>query len=105
MTDIVERLGYHREHPVTGQLVLANPDGPDAASTITALREEVERLTEARGVVHALVRSARDDAELFLKNAKSTYDALTALRQRASYAIWQRFNSLGRPAPSHNRRR
>lgn len=53
MTDIVERLGYHREHPATGQLVLANPDGPEAAATITALREERSQARKtAAGVLY-----------------------------------------------------
>lgn len=37
---LVERLGWHHEHPVTGQLVLRNPDGPDAATRIEALEIE-----------------------------------------------------------------
>lgn len=44
MSDIVDRLGYHHEHPVHGTLVLRNPDGPEAATAITSLRAEVERL-------------------------------------------------------------
>ena len=43
---LVERLGYHSEHPVTGKLVLTNPDGPDAASAIKAQAAEIERLRE-----------------------------------------------------------
>ncbi len=52
MTDtaqtLVERLGFHHEHPVTGKLVLRNPDGPEAADLITRLTAEVERLTRER---------------------------------------------------------
>jgi len=41
MSDIVERLGYHHEHPVHGRLVLINPDGPKAAAEINRLTAEV----------------------------------------------------------------
>ena len=36
---IVTRLGYHHEHPVTGVLVLRNPDGPEAATLLTEMAE------------------------------------------------------------------
>lgn len=42
VTDIVERLGWHHEHPVTGALVLRNHDGPEAADTIATLRKQLE---------------------------------------------------------------
>ena len=57
------------------------------------------RVGRLRGYGNAIVAPV---AQAFIE---ACLDALTALRQRASYAIWQRFNSLGRPAPSHNRRR
>ena len=37
---LVERLGWHREHPVTGKMVLINPDGPEAATRIRELEAE-----------------------------------------------------------------
>jgi len=46
VTDIVERLGWHHEHPVTGALVLRNHDGPEAASTIATLRKQLENARE-----------------------------------------------------------
>jgi hypothetical protein len=45
MSDIVERLGWHHECPATGNLVLRNPDGPEAAAEITRLRAELARVT------------------------------------------------------------
>ncbi|MEY4932314.1 MAG: hypothetical protein RLZZ403_634, partial [Pseudomonadota bacterium] len=51
MNDIAERLGYHREHPITGKLVLTNPDGPEAAAEIVRLRAERD---EARYETHVL---------------------------------------------------
>jgi hypothetical protein len=42
--DLISRLGYHSEHPVTGKLVLTNPDGPEAASALSSLSLRVEEL-------------------------------------------------------------
>jgi hypothetical protein len=42
---LVERLGWHREDE-RGKLVLANPDGQEAAYTIRAQAAEIERLKE-----------------------------------------------------------
>lgn len=33
---LVERLGWHHEHPVTGKMELVNPDGPEAVAEIKA---------------------------------------------------------------------
>jgi len=41
---LLERLGYHSEHPVTGKLELTNPDGPEAAALIRSMQERIERL-------------------------------------------------------------
>lgn len=42
---LVERLGWHHEHPVTGKMVLVNPDGPEAAAEIDMLRNLVDERT------------------------------------------------------------
>lgn len=46
ITALVERLGWHHEHPVTGKLVLKNPDGPEAASALTELQRIASYETE-----------------------------------------------------------
>ena len=63
MPDVVERLGWHHEHPVTGKMVLRNPDGPEAAAAITRLRTELasereraEKAEEFAGAWHREVQ-------------------------------------------------
>lgn len=63
MTDIVERLGYHHEHPVHGAMVLRNPDGPEAAAEIERLRaalREIEcgEMTDRPAETRAFARAA-----------------------------------------------
>jgi len=54
MSDIMERLHFYSEHPMTGKMVLTNPDGPDAADEIERLRAENERLRAAlRAIAYA----------------------------------------------------
>ena len=55
---LVERLGYHHEHPVSGKMVLINPDGPKAADAITSLSQRLA-VAEAR---LAVVEAERDEA-------------------------------------------
>lgn len=50
MTDIdvpglVEELGWHHEHPVTGKMVLINPDGPRIAAALQAQAQQIADLT------------------------------------------------------------
>ena len=71
--DLVARLGSHHEHPVTGKMVLINPDGPAAADRIEAqaaeiarLREDQARLLKAVGpfiAQHALARLSQPGGE------------------------------------------
>ena len=57
--DLVERLGYHHEHPVSGKMVLINPDGPKAADALTSLSQRLA-VAEAR---LAVVEAERDEAK------------------------------------------
>jgi hypothetical protein len=34
---LADRLGWHREHPMTGKLIYANEDGPEAAAALRAI--------------------------------------------------------------------
>lgn len=46
---LVERLRWHHEHPVTGKMVLVNPDGPEAAGRIEQLEQELTDCDTANG--------------------------------------------------------
>ena len=63
MTDIVERLGYHHEHPVHGAMVLRNPDGPEAAAEIERLRAALRDIEENSFSIYArdIARAALED--------------------------------------------
>lgn len=68
--DIVERLGWHHEHPVTGELVLRNHDGPEAANEIASLRANIavkadwiEKTTNDMAVQDATLATLRKELE------------------------------------------
>lgn len=88
MKDIVERLRWHREHPLRGRLELANPDGEEAADTITALRAEVERLRAALVQIAAVGYVAT-------KNAPSMHDEAVSIA-RAALTTEQKETSDGK---------
>lgn len=69
--EVLERLRWHREHPVTGKLVYANEDGPDAADLITAL------LT-ANAVLRAERDEARENSDSNFRTAKRYLDRIVA---------------------------
>jgi hypothetical protein len=80
LSDIVERLGYHREHQVTGRLVLANPDGPEAADEIVRLRaERDEQRSLANGRMAALIAAEEERAAAEAERDRLR-DALTKAR-------------------------
>lgn len=92
---LVKRLTWHREHPVTGKLVYANEDGPDAAAAIAALRAQLaEARTELvrRVDMHECAMAERDDATLYSDEQKARADraeaALAALIEAAIREIW-----------------
>ena len=65
-----DRLRWHKEHALTGKMVLANPDGPQAADAITALRAElaaerakVETMLTALQTLRDLMCEAIEDAD------------------------------------------
>lgn len=111
---LVRRLTWHREHVVTGKLVYANEDGPDAADAITALRAqlaEVEAKAERRRRMHkslakryaiANARADRADAEraaqierdagIALKH-RNNLNALTSLPPQSA-AAWDIYNEI-----------
>jgi hypothetical protein len=53
---LIERLGYHREHPLRGGYTLINPDGPEAAAFLAALRDERDMVLCASELVQLLHR-------------------------------------------------
>ena len=63
--ELVKRLGYHHEHPVTGKMVLINPDGPKAATAISELlaeRDELDFLLHEGGTWEEQLSSAEGKA-------------------------------------------
>lgn len=84
---MVEILGWHREHPVTGKLVLTNPDGPAAAdllARVAAERDEARLVARYETDVAAAEIEGRNAAEAALEKARE------ALRDLRSYAasVW-----------------
>lgn len=82
---VLERLRWNREHPVTGKLVYANEDGPDAADLITALLARIaaqeaqikglEKDRDRRTEMHECAMSERDDATLYADEQKARAEA------------------------------
>jgi hypothetical protein len=78
---LVERLGWHSEHPVTGKLVLTNPDGPEAADTITRLTAERDAL---RGAITDAIAEMRHNVGGGM--AWMTHDEVEQIAQRLERA-------------------
>lgn len=57
---VIERLGWHQEHPMTGKLVLINPDGPKAAAALSAMLEERDKAREYGGQARIRENKAED---------------------------------------------
>ena len=94
---LVARLGYHSHHPVTGNLVLTNPDGPEAASALTSLKAERDRLSFKYGKALAnwdrsLTRAETAERERDAEAAKalSNLEAMLAAENLAAEAILER---------------
>ena len=71
MSDIVEKLRWHREHPVTGQMVLANLDGPEAAAEIERLRAALREIAGLGVII------ASDMAIIALREARAALEERT----------------------------
>lgn len=60
VAELVERLGWHHEHPITGKLILINPDGPEAAAKLTELAAEVGDCLETIAAHQRMYRKLMD---------------------------------------------
>ena len=124
--DLVKRLGRHSEHPVTGRLVLTNPNGPEAATLITRLQSERDKAlrecvrlareageakgrleaSEMAGVVEGWIERCKT-AEAALERAKEALreiDAPIAFMQKRAEAEGNRLSGMAYSianSPSH----
>ncbi len=73
---LIERLGYHREHPLRGGYTLINPDGPEAAAFLAALRDERDMLERGLRTVQNAAKTiaSAQGTELEHLRQNRTYD-------------------------------
>lgn len=69
---LIKRLFEHSEHPVTGTMVLTNPDGPAAA-------DEIERLRAENSRMRAALKTIRDTFQSDIEQGYKTKDKTFAV--------------------------
>lgn len=94
MTDIVDRLRkVEPDEPGERTRWYRNPDGPEAAATIEALRAEVERLRELWADVTSVVAQQAEDEGLWFV-AKFISEAHLQLELRRLHGVIERRAAL-----------